>query len=134
MDEEQQNANNTNNDASAIKNAKIFQKNEKIVHKIYSKMLTFVKTTDENSNLDHDNFTIILTKVMRDLNKTSIYGFEKKTIAIGIMTILLDSLGLPHVVSYYTAEIIEAQVEHIYNHGLHRWKRPHKHRPNCIIF
>jgi len=121
----------TTDSVAALKNAKIFQKNEKVVHKIYSKMVTFVKTTSEN--LDHDNFTIILTKVMRDLNKTGIYGFEKKAIAIGVMTLLLESLGVPHTLSYYTAEIIEAQIEHIYSHGLHRWKRPHKHRPKCTI-
>jgi hypothetical protein len=105
-------------------------KHAKIVHKIYTKMSVFIKTTHDF--LTHDNFQIVLVQVMRELRKASgLYGFEKRQIAIEIMSLLLMELGMPSVVAHYTSEIIERQIETLYTMAMHKYKRKHKH---CIIF
>jgi len=104
-------------------------KHTKIIHKVYGKMSLFVKSTSEL--LSHDAFHTVLIMVMRDLNKHNLYGFEKKTIAIEVMTLLLQELGLPHVIAHYSAEVIEQQIETVYALGFHRWKRLRK--TGCIM-
>jgi hypothetical protein len=66
---------------------------------------------------------------MREINKESLYGFEKKNIAISIMVLLLDALGTPDMVSKMTATAIADTVELIYSHSMHRYKKTGK----CII-
>lgn len=106
--------------------AEIVQKHVNIIHKISTKMTTMIKASGEH--LSHTNFNPILIQVMRDLNKHKLNGFEKRDIAIMIMQLLLDWVGLPHIVSEYTAEIIVTMIEHVYHAGLHKYKRPHKWR------
>ena len=104
----------------------IIGKNIRVVYKIYNKMKTQIKTTSRE--LDHSNFSQYLIIIMRELNKNKLFGLEKKVIAVELMTLLLCELGLPHVVAHYSAEVISGQIEHIYNHGFHRYKRPCKWR------
>ena len=105
----------------------IITKHNKIIHKIYMKMNTLIKST---YGLLHDhNISLILTRVMREINKESLYGFEKKNIAISIMVLLLDALGTPDMVSKMTATAIADTVELIYSHSMHRYKKTGK----CII-
>jgi hypothetical protein len=105
----------------------IITKHNKIIHKIYMKMNTLIKST---YGLLHDhNVSLILTRVMREINKESLYGFEKKNIAISIMVLLLDALGTPDMVSKMTATAIADTVELIYSHSMHRYKKTGK----CII-
>lgn len=106
----------------------VISKNTKIIHKIYGKMLTFIRST--HGVLNESNFTFILTKVMREINKNSkLYGFEKKTIALECMTLLLDIIGCPDSISRFTATIIVELIEMIYTHSMHRFKT----EPKCII-
>ncbi len=105
----------------------IITKHNKIIHKIYMKMNTLIKST---YGLLHDhNVSLILTRVMREINKESLYGFEKKNIAISIMVLLLDALGTPDMVSKMTATAIADTIELIYSHSMHRYKKTGK----CII-
>ena len=104
----------------------IVAKNIRVIHKIYNKMKVQIKTTSRE--IDHSNFSQYMIIVMRELCKQKLFGLEKKVIAVELMTLLLSELGLPHVVSHYTAEIISSQIEHIYTHGFHRYKRPHRWR------
>ena len=106
----------------------IFNRNSKILHKIYIKLTTYIKTT--NKTLDHDNFNFVVQIVMRELNKNKLYGFEKKELCTQIIILLLDSLGLPHIINYYTVEAIGEAIEYIYNHNFHRFKK----NKSCIIF
>ena len=106
--------------------AEIVNKHVKIIHKISTKMNTMIKATGER--LGHINFHPILIQVMRDLNKHKLTGIEKRDMAIMIMQLLLESIGLPGLVSEYTAEIIVTMVEHIYHAKLHKYKRCHKWR------
>ena len=106
----------------------IFERNAKILHKVYSKVLTHIKTTD--GELCHENMNFTIQIVMRELNKAGgLYGFEKKEICLQVLILLLDSIGLPHIISYYTAECIEELIETIYKSGFHRFKKIRK----CII-
>jgi hypothetical protein len=105
----------------------IITKHNKIIHKIYMKMNTLIKST--YGLLHEHNIALILTRVMRELNKESLYGFEKKNIAISIMVLLLDSLGTPDMVSKMTATAIADTVELIYSNSMHRYKKTGK----CII-
>ena len=113
----------------------IVTKHTKIVHKVFSKMLIFIKTTSEF--LTHDSFHPVLVMVMRELNKAGsggsggLYGFEKKELCIQIMSLLLIEIGLPPVLAHYSASVIEKQIETVYTMGFHKWRRHHKH---CVIF
>lgn len=102
--------------------AEIVQKHVKIIHKISTKMNTLIKASGDK--LTHHNFNPILIQVMRDLNKHKLNGWEKRDMAIMIMQLLLDWVGLPDIISHYTAEIIVTMVEHIYHAKLHKYKRP----------
>jgi len=105
----------------------IIHKHVKIIHKIVSKMVTMIKASGDP--LDHRNVNLILIQVMRDLNKHSgLHGFEKRDLAVMILQVILDSAGLPHIVSGYTSEIIVTMIEHAYHGGFHRYKRPHRIR------
>lgn len=106
--------------------AEIVNKHVKIIHKISTKMNTMIKATGER--LSHTNFHPILIQVMRDLNKHKLTGIEKRDMSIMIMQLLLESIGLPGIVSHYSAEIIVTMIEHIYHARLHKYKRPHKWR------
>ena len=108
------------------KTADIVTRNVKIVHKIYRKVETLIKASSRE--LDHHNLHPTLLVVMRELNKTGLNGFQKKELGVMIMTLLLDSVGLPHIVSSYSASIIADMIEFAYVNGLHRYKRPHRWR------
>ena len=102
--------------------AEIVNKHVKIIHKISTKMNTMIKASGER--LGNTNIHFILIQVMRNLNKHKITGIEKRDMAIMIMQLLLESIGLPGLVSEYTAEIIVSMVEHIYHAKMHKFKRP----------
>lgn len=106
----------------------IVTKHSKVIHKIYIKCISFIKTT--HGMLNEGNFTLILTQVMRNLNKHNLYGFEKKKLAVEIMILLLDSVGCPDTVSRFTVEMIVDLIEMIYTYNMHRYK--HESR-SCII-
>ena len=108
------------------KSKALFDKHVKIFHKIYTKIMLLVKSTEQEIN--DMNFNIYLIQIMRELNKHNLKGYQKKQLAISIITLLLMELGLPHIVSKYTAEIIEKAIESIYEISLHKFKRPHKWR------
>lgn len=102
----------------------IFDRNSKVLYKIYSKLNTFIKTGDKV--LGHENYNFIVQIVMRELNKHKLYGFEKKDLCIQIMALLLDTFGLPHLLSFYTAEATVAAIDYIYSHNFHRFKKRKK--------
>lgn len=103
----------------------IITRNTKILHKIHARMKTLIKSTEKEIN--HNNFNMILIKVMRELNKHGLYGFEKQKLAVEIMTLLLDELSpAPHIVNHYTVELIVEMIEIVYTHGFHRYKRVKK--------
>ena len=108
----------------------VIQKNIKTVHKIYSKLRTDIKTTQRE--LSHSNFQAYLIMCMREVAKYRLFGFEKKTICVEILSLLLLELGLPPVVAHYTAEVISDQVEHAYEIGMYRYKRRKPGR-RCFI-
>ena len=108
------------------KSKALFDKHVKIFHKIYTKIMLVVKATD--GELNDNNLALYLIQIMRELNKYKLEGFQKKQLAVSIITLLLMELGLPHIVSKYTAEILEQTVEEIYKIALHKFKRPHKWR------
>ncbi len=105
----------------------IITKHSKIIHKIYSKMHTFIKSA--YGLLNESNYTIILIEVMKELNKHNLYGWEKKKLAIEIMILLLDVVGCPDAISKFTAETTIGLIENIYTHNIHRYKQEKK----CIV-
>jgi len=109
------------------KKAAIFDKNVKIIHNIYSKLSTHIRTGDKE--ITFDNFHIITQITMRELNKHSLYGFEKKELCVGLLVLLLDSFGLPHIINYYTVEAMSDIIETIYVNRMHKFKKPKK----CVI-
>jgi hypothetical protein len=102
-------------------------KNSKIIYKVYTKMYTLIKSA--YGLLSETNYTLILTDVMKQLNKESLFGFQKKELAVCIMILLLDALGCPTVISKFTAEVTIDLLELIYTHNFHRYK----HQNKCII-
>lgn len=104
----------------------IITKHSKIIHRIYTKTHTFIRSA--YGLLNESNYTIILVQVMRELNKHNIYGWEKKKLCLEIMILLLDAIGCPDA-SKFTAEITLNLIENIYTHNIHRYK----HQSNCII-
>jgi hypothetical protein len=105
----------------------IITKHSKIIHKVYTKMNVFIKSA--YGLLNESNYTLILTQVMRQLNKYNLYGWEKKKLAIEIMILLLDAVGCPDAISRFTAELTVTLIEGIYQHNMHRYK----HERKCII-
>jgi hypothetical protein len=105
----------------------IINKHTKIVHKIYSKMKTLVLSTNEV--VGEHNVALLLARVMRELNKTNLYGFEKHQLAVVILMLLLDSVGCPHTASAITAEAVVKLVEFIYASNMHRYDS----KGRCII-
>lgn len=99
----------------------VVTKNSKIVHKVFSKLKTLVLSTTRT--LDHEHVSIILTRIMYELNKETLYGFQKRSLAISIMVLLLDAVGTPDAVSKITAEAIAELIELIYAASLHRYKK-----------
>jgi hypothetical protein len=67
---------------------------------------------------------------MYELNKESLYGFQKRSIAISIMVLLLEAVGTPDTTSKVTAEVIADLIELIYAASLHRYK---KKGSKCIV-
>jgi len=106
--------------------AEIVNNHLKIIHKITRKFTTLIKATD--GYLSHTNIQGILIQIMRDINKYKLKNIEKKQIATIIIGVLLDELGLPHIVSQYSSTVIVSMIENIYSAGLHRYKRPCKWR------
>ena len=102
----------------------IISRHTKIIFKIYSKIKVLVATT--YTNITFDNFSMVLTIVMRELQKYNLDGYSKHSMAVEIMALLLETMGLDPVISHFTGEIISRMIEHIYVNGLHRYKRPHK--------
>lgn len=109
-----------------LKDDPSFSKKVKTVHKILSKLSTYIKATIQE--IDHENVPLLLQIVMRELNKTKFKGPEKRDMAIFIMETLLESFGVPEIIAHYTAELIERLLENIYNHGMHKFKRR-----NCVL-
>jgi hypothetical protein len=107
----------------------VITKNSKIVHKVFMKLKTLILSTTRT--LDQGQVSLILTRVMYELNKESLYGFQKRSIAISIMVLLLDAVGTPDTASRVTAEIIAELVEMIYAASLHRYKK--KKDNKCIV-
>lgn len=105
----------------------VITKHSKIIHKIFTKMSTLIKSV--YATLNETNYSLILTKTMRELNKESLFGFQKRDIAVCIMVLLLDSLGCPDVISRFTAEVTMDLIENIYTHNMHRFK----HEKRCVI-
>lgn len=83
-------------------------------------MKTLIISTNEV--LGEHNAALIITRVMRELNKSNLYGFEKRTIAVVVVTMLLDVCGCPHTASGITAEAIIKLIEFIYTSNIHRYK------------
>ena len=104
----------------------IVTKNTKIIFKIYNKTKLLIKTTYDELNFD--NFSFILTMVMRELSKYKLSGYSKHQMAVEIMTLLMSELGVPPVIGHYTAEAISRMIEHIYTNGFHKYKRKSKWR------
>ena len=115
-------------DSLTVEDVIVITKNSKIVHKIFTKLKTLILSTTRT--LDHDHVSIILTRVMYELNKESLYGFQKRSIAISIMVLLLEALGTPDTTSNMTAEAIADLIELIYAASLHRYK---KKGSRCIV-
>jgi hypothetical protein len=112
----------------SVQSKAIFDARIKILHKVFVKMHTYIKTSGDGS-IDHHNCGFYLQMIMREMNKTKLKGFEKRDLAQSIMILLLDSLGLPHIVSYYTSEIILDMIEVIYNSKMHKFRRSKR----CIL-
>lgn len=102
----------------------IIAKNTKITHTVFSKVRTLIMATHEGIN--ETNFSLILTKIMRELNKNSLYGFEKKRLAVEIMTLLLDEFAPPEMSGPQFSEKIVETIEIIYAHNMHRYKTENK--------
>jgi hypothetical protein len=102
----------------------VVTRHTKIVHKVFTKMRTLIKTT--HGELNHENVHSVLVLVMRDMRKYRLAGFDKKTLAIEIMTLLLMELGVPGVVAHWSAEVLERQLEMAYTFGFHKFKRARK--------
>lgn len=105
----------------------IFDKKIKVIHEITNKLSIYIKATSKE--ITHDNFKTILIITMRELNKHKLHGETKKELCTQIITLLLDSFGLPHIISYYTGEIIGIAIEEIYLYGFHRFKRVNR----CVM-
>lgn len=105
----------------------ILHKNTKVIHKVFSKMKTLILATQ--GLIDEHNVGLILTQVMRELNKYSLFGFEKKRLTIEIMILLLDATGSPHAINKFTVEMLVELIELVYCHGMHRYKNTGK----CVI-
>lgn len=105
----------------------IIHRHTKIVHAVFGKMRTLVLSTRDV--VGEHNASLLLARIMRELNKHSLYGFEKKTLAICIMVLLLDAVGCPHTASQLTAEAISELIEFIYTANMHRYKKQGK----CVI-
>ena len=76
--------------------------------------------------INHNNAGFILQAVMRELNKHSLYGFDKKEMAIFIMSLLLESVGCPEAVAYYVPLVIAEMIETVYINRMHKFKRTSK--------
>ena len=116
-----------NHDRQSKKSSEVIDKHGKIMHKIHSKFSLMIKAT--GSRLSHINLNQYIVQIMRDLNKhKKLHGFEKKDLCILIIVVLLDSLGMPGILSELTAELIEESIEHIYHLKIHKYKRVSKFR------
>ena len=102
----------------------INERHPKLIHRIYTKMNTAISVT--HGVLDHFNLHANMIFAMREISKYKLTGTEKKTLVISILTLLLDSLGVPHVVSYYTALMLDDMIEHAHLLGLHKYKKVKK--------
>jgi anaerobic ribonucleoside-triphosphate reductase len=88
---------------------------DKIRHKVYEKVRVMFLGEVNERNI-HD----VVIRTMRELSKTTLFGFTKKKIAMEILALLLEECGVPHVVSMYSMEVIEHLIENIYHKGYHR--------------
>lgn len=104
----------------------VITKNIKIIFKIYNKTKLMIRSTYKELNFD--NFSPVLILVMRELSKHKLTGYSKHQMAVEIMSLLLVELGVPPVISHYSAEGISRVIEYIYVNGFHKYKRPHKLR------
>lgn len=104
-----------------LDNLPAFSNQIKATTKIISKMNAYVRAT--TGELDFHSVGFILSMVMRELNKTKFYGWEKKHLAVFIMAILLEGLGVPEVFAYFSASVLEEMVEQIYRNRMHKFKK-----------
>jgi hypothetical protein len=103
----------------------IITRHTKIVYNVYNKMRTLIISTNEV--LGEHNAALIITRVMRELNKsTDLYGFEKRQLTLAIVTMLLETVGCPTTSSELTAIAILKLIEFIYVSNMHRYKNGKK--------
>lgn len=96
---------------------------DKVRHVVFQKVrIMFLNTVTDQ------NFHEVVIRVMRELNKHNIYGFQKKDLAIQIVALLLQEFGVPSVVTTWTMESVAILIETIYQKGYHR-----KHRSCAVL-
>lgn len=110
-----------------IKKFPAFSNQIKATTKIINKMNAYIRAT--SGELHYHNTGFILSMVMRELNKTNFYGWEKKHLAIFIMSVLLETLGVPEILAVFTATALEEMVEVIYRNRMHKFQK----KGCCVI-
>lgn len=102
-------------------------KHKKTIKQICEKIHNYIKSTLRE--ITYENFNFILQMIMNELDKTGIKNADKKHIAKLIAVYILDCNSFPHVISYYTVEMIDGLIEFIYIHSFHKYKKKQK---NCL--
>jgi len=104
-------------------------KHKKHIKTISEKINNYIKHTIKE--ITYENFTFVLQMIMKELDRTGIYGADKKHLAKLIAVYVIDCNGFPHVISYYTVEMIDGLIEFIYIHSFHKYTKKKK---NCLCF
>jgi len=105
-------------------------KHKPLIKKIATKIINIVKGTIKEIN--HESVHFVIVMVMGEIQKVGLKNYEKKELAKLIIVYILDTYAFsPHIVNYYTIEIIDTMIEFVYHHGLHSIKKKNK---SCCCF
>lgn len=100
------------------------------IKKITNKITGIVKTTFKTIN--HENVHCLILLVMKELEKLGLKNCEKKELAKLIIVYCLDSLAIsPHIINYYTIELLDGLIEMVYFHSFHLFGKKKK---GCLCF
>ena len=70
---------------------------------------------------------------MCEVQKLGLKNYEKKQLAKLIIVYILDCFAIsPHIINYYSIELIDQVIEMVYYHGLHTYKKSKK--KGCCCF
>jgi hypothetical protein len=89
---------------------------DKICYRIYERL-----KVDVMLDIDYTKIFVTTAKCMTMINQNgNLMNFEKKTIVVKIIMLLVAEYGNPQIKEAFTQDVIEKLVEQIYINNLHR--------------